>query len=201
MKIPHDVIALTSADYALRQLKPFQDLVGIERKTVQDLVQSIASQRLFVQVDKLTKNYNIPILAISGDLNQVRSLMRKMGFRINESVIMGTIASLIVRQGFQVLWVPDDRTLIDIAYRICSKVSEGKHKLPPRRGTKRDLMKQDLFLERFPGITLPIAKKMLKRFGSLRNIANATADQLTIVDNVGDSKAKLIESFFTEEYT
>lgn len=201
MKIPHEIQALSSADYALRQMKPYKNLVGVERKTIHDLIQSISTQRLFGQMDKVVSNYNIPYLMISGSLNDARATLRKMGFRINESVIHGTIASLTVRQGIQVLWVPDDRTLIDVAHRICTKVSEGKYNIPPRRGSKRSKLKPELFLEQFPGITLPIAKKMLARFGSLRNIANAKANQLTIVPNVGDSKARLIEDFFGREYT
>jgi len=198
--IKHRVTALAAGDFVLRKLsKPVESIVGIERKAIPDLVQSIQSQRLFNQCAKLKRNYKICYLMISGDLNSYLAKMHEMKLKVNINVIYGTIASVSVRGEIQVMWFPNDSTLVDVAYRICEKVSEGKYGMGIDSRPKYLMFSPKRVLMSVPGVSSKIADKLLGRFGSLKTIANTELPKLTAVDGVGDKMAEKIYSLFNKE--
>ena len=200
--IEHRVTALTAGDFALRDLnqKPVKTIVGIERKSIADLMQSIQSKRLFVQCKRMVDLYEIPMLMISGNMADYMQRMDKIGMKVNTNVTYGTISSLAVRGGIQVMWFPDDVTLIEVAYRICEKVSEGKHLkgINPRK--KYLTFQPRNVLAEVPGINFKKADALLKEFGSLKNIANAEKESLTKVHGIGDGMADKIRKLFDKEH-
>jgi ERCC4-type nuclease len=200
--IPHRVTALTAGDFALRDLncKPVRTIVGIERKAIPDLMGSIQSQRIFEQCKRLVDLYDIPYLMISGDIGDYLRRMDKIHLKTNINVIYGTIASLSVKGGIQVMWFPDDVTLIDVAYRICEKVSEGKYDQGFRKKEKYLNFTARNILSGVPGITPSLAGDLLKTFGDLKGVANAPKDDLTKVKGVGDSMADKIITLFNTKY-
>lgn len=198
--IPHRITALAAGDFALRKTTPpVETIVGIERKSVQDLVQSIQSQRLFNQCERMTRRYRIPMLFISGSIADYLQRMGQMKLRVNTNVIYGSISSLMVRGGIQVAWFPDDVTLVDVAYRVCVKVSEGKY------GTGLDNRPKYLgyspkqVLMQVPGVNSTVADRMLAKFGSLRVIAVTNVNRLSSVDGIGDKTAEKIHKLFNKD--
>ena len=200
--IPHRVTALNAGDFVLRDLnqKPVKSIVGIERKAIPDLMQSIQSKRLFEQCKRLTDLYEIPMLMISGNMGDYMARMDKIGMKVNTNVTYGTIASLSVRGGIQVMWFPDDVTLIEVAYRICEKVSEGKYLKGINPKAKYLTFTPKNMLTSIPGITNRKADEMLRKMSSLKGVANATKEQLTRVNGIGDGMADKILKLFNKEY-
>ena len=199
--ISHRVTALASGDFALRKLSsPVETIIGIERKSVQDLVQSIQSKRLFDQCDRMGRNYKIAMLFISGDVSDYLAKMHGMHLSVNTNVIYGTVASLMVRGGIQVAWFPDDVTLIDVAYRVCEKVSEGKWEQGIKARPKYLEYSPKRILMRVPGVTSDISDRILKKYGSLRVIACTEPDKMTSVTGMGDKMAKRIYDLFNKEF-
>jgi len=200
------------ADFVLRRLRPeVKDEVGFERKAVADLVQSIGQKskkgfhyqpRLFEQARRMSKLFDVRVLVISGDLNAYKTnLYFKTGrrFHVHESVIWGSLSSVFVRYGVNVVWLPDDDALIEFVYRTCVKVSEGKlglSKDPPK------YMKYDAkqMLATIPGITHRVAGEMLKKFITLRGVATARAKELETIDGIGPVTADSINKFFRKKY-
>jgi len=204
-KIPHIVEALPCGDFALRQKSPYRDIVGIERKAIADLVQSIQTRykykpRLFDQVERMRKHYQYSWLMISGSLAEHKSKLKDIGLNINDSVIYGSLASIAVRDNFHILWLPDDDTLIDIAYRVCTKVSEGKYGIPTASRPKYIDYHPKKVLMHVPGITQVMAERLVTKFKPLGTIALCDENQLTSVDGIGPSKAKLISDLFNREW-
>lgn len=204
-KIPHVIDALSCGDFALRQKKPWRDIVGIERKTVADLIQSIQTRyrykpRLFDQVERMRKHYQYSWLMIVGSLKEHKQKMKDIGLKINDSVIFGSIASIAVRDNFQILWLPDDDTLIDVAYRVCTKVSEGKYGVPTASRPKYIDYHPKKVLMHVPGITQIMAERLVKKYKTLTAIGLCDVNQLTSVDGIGPSKAKLIHDLFNKEW-
>ena len=200
--IPHRITALAAGDFALRNLnvKPVKTIVGIERKAIPDLMQSIQSQRLFEQCRRLVDLYEIPYLMISGNIGDYSARMDKSELRVNTNVIYGTIASLSVKGRIQVMWFPDDVTLIDVAYRICEKVSEGKYMQGLGKKPKYLTFTPKNALMNIPGISSRIADDLLREFVTLKNVANTDKNILTRVNGVGDKAAERIRKLFDREH-
>lgn len=195
--IPHEVDAL-NADFVLRHLgSTMQDVVGIERKSISDLVQSIQSKRIFEQIAKLKHNHKICFLFISGSLEEYESKMTFMNFHLNKAVIYGSIASMIVRDRLSVMWFPNDNALVEMAYRICRKISEGKWGEERVMEPKYEMYDPIRVLQlHIPGISAEKAKRIFARFGSLSGISMAEVVQLQSVDGIGPETATLIYNLF-----
>jgi len=72
------------------------------------------------------------------------------------------------------------------------------------RGDKRTMSieeRQRYILEGLPNISAVLAKRLLKHFKTIRNIANAEEEDLFQVDGIGKVTAKEIVEIFTRPYT
>ena len=98
------------------------------------------------------------------------------------------------------MWFPDDNTLVDVAYRICEKVSEGKYGLGVQHKPKYLDFSAKKALTSVPGVSSKIAGELLSEFKTLKNIANADKAKLTKVDGIGDKMAEKIIMLFEKEY-
>jgi len=201
-EIPHRVTALAAGDFALRNLnvKPVKTVVGIERKSIPDLMHSIQSKRIFEQCKRLVDLYEIPYLMISGSTADYLQRMDDIKLKVNLNVIYGTLASLSVKGGVQVMWFPDDVTLVEVAYRICTKVSEGKYMQGLGKKPKYLTFTPKNTLMNIPGVSSRIADDLLNRFGTLKSIAIADAEELQLVNGVGDKLAGSIRRLFDREH-
>jgi len=200
-KIPHRVTAL-NADLVLRRnTKPAAEVVGIERKAINDLVQSIQSQRIFDQMKRLKATHEIPFLMISGSLEELEwKFKQELNLQIQPSVVYGSLASIIVRERVNVMWFPNDRTLIDVAYRICVKISEGKWGEERMLAAKYEVYNPiKMLVMHIPGMTTVKAKRLLEKFGSLKGVALAEQRQLECVEGVGPELSKLIVGIFAKK--
>lgn len=198
LKLPFIEEGLVSGDFALRKTdeRPWKYVAGIERKAIPDLVQSIVSHRLFDQVDRLFKTYPIAFLFVSGSLEEHNKTLGDLGFKINNSVVYGTLTSVIVRTGIHVMWLPNDHILLDMAYRTLEKISQGKYGTPMRRIPKYAEYTPISVMMKVPGISRKKAEMLLKRFKTLENIATAEMSQLQVVDGIGPQVAHLIWKLF-----
>jgi len=173
-------------------------VIGIERKTIGDLVNSIKDNRLFDQADRMKSTYKICILAISGTLENYMNVMRDQGYKVNPSVVLGAISSLMVRRGFHVLWFEHDDFLTDTVSRIFTKTSEGKFGKVKSTNTYALESKPVGALMIVPGITFEIASNLIKEFGCIENIANAEVDELKKINGIGNKRAEDLKRLFTD---
>src|SRR3989344_1882451 len=83
---------LVSADFIIRtkDIEGKIQTVGIERKTLQDLLNSIVDKRLINQLISLKENFDLPLLIIEGDEN----IYELRNFHPNS--IRGMIASIAI---------------------------------------------------------------------------------------------------------
>ena len=59
---------------------------------------------------------------------------------------------------------------------------------------------QEYLVASLPGIESTIAKSLLKKFGTIKKIVNATEEELKEVDLIGEKKAKEIRRVLDSEY-
>jgi len=176
-----------------------------ERKDISDLFQSMRGYgmrvggRLFDQMDRLAEyceeRGKEPFLLIVGS---VEDLKRRLpdGIQINEDAIYGAVASVICRYGVNVLWIERGlATALYVALKLAQKVAEGKRYLPHRysfRKVHRD--KRVAHVANVLRISPRIAERLVRKFGGLRGILNASDHELLLVDGIGPATVARIRA-------
>lgn len=198
-----------------------------ERKNIGDLVQSIMSQRIFDQFERLQKyceNRNkIPFLLVIGDLEDLKTTLDKQlkerGVTINEEAVYGTIASIIVRHGGNLIWVTGRQeipvyypgtgtvykvnpitlhTAFTIMYKTAEKLEEGKLLLPHTSMMYRHPDRQITAISQSLGVSFALAKRMKDKFGTYKRVMLADPKELAVIDGVGPATLQKLKDLLGE---
>ncbi|MDP3699190.1 MAG: DEAD/DEAH box helicase [Nanoarchaeota archaeon] len=180
---------LTTADYVV------SGKVGVELKKVPDFVASIIDGRILDQVRDLKNSFQKAVLVIEGeeDIYTVRN--------VHANAIRGMLASIVLDFHVPVLYTknPQDTAAL---LAVMAKREQGKeidfslHSLKPKSIREQ----QEFVVAAFPSIGTQTAKLLLEHFGSIKNLVNATEEQLTQLKGVGDKTAQQLVKMFEEEY-
>jgi len=169
------------------------DRVCIERKTVSDFESSLIDGRLFEQISRMKEYYEFPILLIEGTDE----------FRLKKNTISGTIAYLYIEHKIISIMSSSGSDTASIIASIAKREQQSHDREPSLKGGAR-LYTQKQFQEsiigNIPGIGPKLAKSLLKHFGSISSIANASTEELLKVDKIGRKKAELINRTLNEIY-
>lgn len=181
--------AMTVGDYQIT------DDIIIERKTAKDFVDSIVDKRLFKQATLMREEFKKPIMILEG--NDFYS-----GF-INPNAIRGAIASIAIDFGISIIPTRGSDDTAAMIKRIAIKEQKGKPpKIQIRTEKKPDNLweQQQFIIESLPNIGPVMAKKLLKTFGSVRNVINASTDELQSIEGIGKKTAENINKVLESEY-
>jgi len=178
-----------------KSLKIGDYLIGniiIERKTVQDFISSMLNKRLLTQLKQMSK-YNQRLLIIEGiDEQELYSKETKL----NPNSIRGFILSILINYQIPIImtqnYLDTSEYLITLAkQQIKLKTESSLHKRIPKTIQEQ----KQYILESFPNIGPVKAKKLLKKFKTLKNIFNAKEEELKeILKNQINNFKELIES-------
>ncbi len=163
--------------------------VAIERKTVSDFVNSIINKRIIRQLQEL-QQYENKLLIIEGIDEQ--ELYSDDSEGINANAIRGFLLSVTLRHKIPIILT---RNYEDTA-RFISVLANKKEKESSLNVTKKSLNKKErlqFILESFPGIGPKTARKLLEKFKTIKNIANASLEELTEVIGKKADIFKLVE--------
>lgn len=171
--------------------------VCVERKTVKDFLSSLTDGRLFTQAENLIDNFQKPIIVIEGE-EDIYSLRD-----IHPNAIKGALASLVIDFEIPVLNTKNQKETASILRVIAKREQEEREKSVKIRGEKSPLT--DKGLKKYvvcglPGIGPNIAENLLEHFGSIKDVVNASEEELVKVDKVGKKKSKKIKEIIEEEY-
>ncbi len=183
---------LDVGDYVL------SDAVVVERKTIADFLQSIIDGRLFEQLVSMKSNYEKPLLLVEGNFSRIYSIRN-----IHKNSIIGALTSAALNYQVPVMFTGSARETVDFLHNIAKREQLGKSKdIRLRIGRKKmTLAEQQRFVvESLPFVGPKMAKALLKKFGSVREIANAYSKDLQKVENLGSKKAKHIKKVFWGKY-
>lgn len=170
--------------------------VAIERKTVSDFVNSIINKRIIRQLEEM-QQYEDKILLIEGiDEQELYSDDSDEETRmIHPNAIRGFLLSVIIKHKIPIILT---KNYEDTA-RYLAVLARKKEKESSLNVTKKSLNKKErlqFILEGFPGIGPKTAKKLLEKFKTLKNISNASLEELTEI--IG-KKADIFK-LFEEQY-
>jgi len=174
------------------------DRVAIERKSAPDLVSSLidGERDLFLQLSDLSRSYDRPLLVVEGeDVYTVR--------RVHPNAIRGLLASIAVDFSMPLLFTRDERETAELIAILARREQSERGEKPIVRGKKsaRTLPEQQEYvLSSLPGVGQKAARNLLKHFGSIQAVLNASEKELQQVPLIGKKTARLIREVVGSEY-
>ncbi len=183
---------LEVADYVL------SDRVGVERKSVDDFLESIIDRKrdIFNQLINLKKNYSRPLLIIEGD-----NLYTKR--RIHPSAIRGALASIAIDLGIPIIFTKDQDETAEMLMTIARREQEYREREITLHSekTKRTLKEEmEYVVSAMSDVGTVIARNLLKEFQTIERIATASVEELMKVPKVGKKIAERIRKLMTTPY-
>lgn len=170
--------------------------IGVERKTVDDFLNSLIDGKLFVQIKNLRTTYSRPLLVVEGD-----GLLTKRN--ISHNAIFGSIVSIIVDFGIPIITTRTPQETADFLSVMAYREQKVGNRAIAIRGEKtaRTISEQQQFLiEGLPNISAVLAQRLLQHFGSIRALANTTEEDLCQVNGIGKNIATDILKILNTEY-
>ena len=152
----------------------------VERKTISDFISSMINNRLLKQIEEM-KQYSERLLIIEGfdeqELYSEENAFQKNGMHPNS--IRGFLLSISLKHKIPIIFTKNCQDTAKFIYLI-SKKNIKKSEIPLNANKKTLNKKEQLefIIESFPGIGPKTARKLLEKFGTLKNIINAEPDQL-----------------------
>jgi len=181
---------LNTGDYVL------STRIGVERKTVDDFLQSLIDGKLFDQISRLRDAYPRPILIIEGE-----GLLTKRN--ISHNAIFGSIVSITVDFGVPIITTKNPLETADLLYIMAKREQRDEKRPIAVRGEKTPMSlreKQQFIVEGLPNVSAVLAKRLLDRFGSIKDIVNASEEELREVAGIGRGIASEILEILNAKY-
>ncbi|MFP4567472.1 MAG: DEAD/DEAH box helicase [Candidatus Woesearchaeota archaeon] len=169
--------------------------VVVEYKTVKDFVDSIIDGRLLSQAREL-KQYHKPFFIVEGDEDVYAQR------KIHPNAIRGMIYTLTSIMKIPIIFTknPKDTAayLIFVANKEQSPDVQDFQMHQSKPFSNREL--QEYIISSLPGVGSKLAPSLLEHFKSVKNVINASASDLQIVDLIGQKKAQRIKEIVDAEY-
>ncbi len=168
-----------------------------EYKRVPDFVDSIVDGRLLQQVRALKSNYEKPVLIVEGqeDIYSQRN--------VHPNAVRGMLATVAVSYGVPVLQTRDFRETASLLAVIAKREQEETGKGFSVHNEKKHLTlkeQQEYIISSLPGVGSTLARPMLKSMGSVRNVINASPEEMQSVEKIGKKKAEDIHRVLNDDY-
>lgn len=180
-----EIKELKVADYLVKD-------VAIERKTVSDFISSMINQRLRSQLEEL-QQYPNKLLIIEG-IEEQELYPEKNG--VDPNSVRGFLLSILLKYKIPIIFTKNSG---DTA-KFISVLSRKQEKETPINPKKKSFDKKEqmqFVLEGFPGIGPKTAKKLLEEFKTIKNIINASDEELKKILGI---KSEAFRKIVDEEY-
>jgi len=171
------------------------DRVVIERKLVNDFIQSITDKRLFKQLKSMKDNFEKPILIIEGEESLYGILQ--------PNIIRGALSAITVDMSIPIIWTRDVADTAGVIYWIARReqlLEKREIVLRNKKVPKTLEEKQEYLVSSLPDVSVVRAKALLKHFKSPFNVFNASEEELRKVKGIGKGIAKKIKKVLEKKY-
>ncbi len=170
------------------------DRLVVERKTAQDLSDSLVDGRLFEQAVGISSRFDRCVIVIEGD-----NIFTKRD--IGRQALMGALSSLIVDFNIPLMFTQDPKGTADFLLSCARReMRGGKKPIRPKGSLGKDLRSIQIeILSSIPGISGVIAERMMDHFCNLEKIFTASVEDLMELEGVGKVKAREIRGIISSE--
>jgi len=179
---------LTTGDYII------SEDTAIERKSVEDFLESLIDGRLFSQVKTLKEQYMNPVMILEGEgLHHKRN--------ISDNAVYGALASLVSDFGLPIISTENEEETASLINAMVSR----KKGIKGTRSVRKDKASMSTFdqkkfiIEGLPSISGTLAERLLDHFGSVRAVFEADIEALQNVKGIGPETAEKIIKVLDEE--
>lgn len=172
--------------------------VAVERKAIPDFLQSIIDQRLFRQMEELADSYEKPVLILEGN-PEMLFLERNM----HANTVRGVLSSIAIDYRIPIIWTHNSKETAAQIYWMAYREQVGESKGLQIRCNKKVAslpQQQEFLVAGLPNISNVLSKRLLKHFGTVRDVYDATPEELMKVEGVGKEKAKRIWDLINSGY-
>jgi len=184
---------------------PGKKSILVERKTIDDLANSIRDNRIWDQsrllLEAAERDGHVALIVIEGDLGR---LEKYRNWKIH--AVMRILDTLVLDMNIPVLYSPHkEATIMWIATKAKSLGRQVEKRVIRLRVEKKPVSLSERILYVAESIVGPaLARKLLAKFKTLKAIANASVYELMSVENIGETRAHEIYALFNtpwaEEY-
>ena len=176
LEIETESSQLTVGDYII------SEEIIVERKSGKDLAQSIIDGRLFNQAKRLLETYSKPVLIVEGTIP------------LNKNASTGALVS-VFRKGVSIWNVKNSDETVDVLTRlVLAEVKTGSRPIIKGKPKKKNDPEAAAIhlLATIPGISADKADRLLKEFGSIKEISRLEPGQIQSLEGIGPKTAEAI---------
>jgi len=205
LNVPFEKQWLEIGDYV------FND-VCFEAKSSFDFIQSIVNKRLWNQLDNMDRAYVNNLVIVYGSfedgfrkhLEHIKTNMNKTAQRvILRKKFFGSMSKIILDTDCSIIWVRDALTAAELIAVVCKMQPHDREVYIPRIVKQKKISTTDLrvdVLSTIKGVSDKKAKLLIKKFGSIMEIGEATPSELSEIDGIGNVLAKrIVDTLNSEE--
>jgi len=180
---------LNSADYIL------SGTVGIELKKVPDFVDSIIDGRLLSQVKDLRQNFQKAILIIEGE-EDIYALRK-----IHANAIRGMLSSIVLDFKVPILYTKNPQDTAALLAVMAHREQDGSRDFSYHERKPLSLKEQmEFIVSSFPAVGVVNTRHLLEKFESIKQLVNASKEELLQVEGIGEKIAERLIKLFEETY-
>lgn len=189
---------LVIADFIIQSKNIDGDIINIaiERKTVNDFLNSIIDKRLLAQLIEMKKFFSNCLLIIEGEEN----IYKIRNFHPNS--IRGMLATLAVDFQVPMISTKNIRDTASFLEILANRLDKNRSMVNLMKKPKALTLKQqqEAMVMSLPGVGPQLAKNLLEKFGSVKKILSANEKQLQKVEKIGEKKAAQIRKVIDASY-
>jgi Fanconi anemia group M protein len=172
------------------------DQIAIERKSKLDFVNSILDKKIFRQIKDLAINYRRPILILEGSEN-IYSLRN-----VNPNVIRASISAIAIDFRVPIIFTDSIKETAQMVATITKRAYKDKKEtsLVASKTSSTENEELEKFVSMIPKVNIITSRNILKKFGNIKNLVNASEKEILEVEGVGKLRAKNIKDFFERDW-
>lgn len=170
---------------------------AIERKDSKEFIESIEDKSIFRQLIDFKREFSSPLYVIEGCNLYAQK-------NVNATKIRSAISYITILNHIPVIFTQDPKDSAEYIYMISRQAQHGLT-FNPLADKKKQKFSEDsdaqlAVIETLPDIGAAIAMAMLKEFGTLKGVFNASKKKLTQVDGIGEKRAEKLLEFINKRY-
>lgn len=186
-------------DFSVKHAENFiaGEMPILVHNSVQDFVASIIDKRLLQQLKEMKANFEKPLIILEGeeDIYSVR--------KVHPNAIRGMLSTIAISYGIPILYTKNYIDTAELLVSIAKREQLDTGNEFAIRADKKPMTtreQQEYIISSLPNVGPSLAKALLQKFMTVKNIINAGIPELKEVENIGAKKAEEIKRVLDERY-